>query len=187
MRRLLILLTLIAYPAAADPPLIDARFRIADEAQLRGEVEGRAGPVFGGVTGGTLADPARPGEVALYLGLRPDLPQGHAELRLARPLDAAPALTVNFDRPLGRRATIATRLAVDPDAATGNSRASLEVTPATSVAAELGGALRAGGGEAASLRVEAIHRLGPGDALNISLTEASDHPPRAALALNLRF
>jgi hypothetical protein len=150
-------------------------------------VEGRAGPVFGGVSGGTLADPERAGEVSLYLGLRPELPLGHAELRLAQPLDAAPALTMNFDRPLGRRATFTTRLAVDPDAATGNTRASLELTPGTSLAAELGGALRANGPEAASLRVEASHRVAPASALDLSLTQASDHPPRAALALKLSF
>lgn len=187
MRRLLLCFLLAAAPVAADPPGIAARFRIAGEAQLRGELEGRAGPVFGGVSGGTLADPARAGELALFLGLRPELPEGHAELRLAQPLDAAPALTVSFDRPLGRRASFATRLAVAPEAAAGSSRASLDLTEASRLAVELGGALRADGAEAASLRLEASHRLAPGDALDLSLTEASGAPPRAALALNFRF
>ena len=40
-------------------------------------------------------------------------------------------------------------------------------SPQHPLAVELGGALRADGAEAASLRLEASHRLAPGDALDL--------------------
>jgi hypothetical protein len=160
MRPLLLSLLLAAAPAAADPPGVSARFAIDGQRQLRGQLDGHAGLVTGGLTGGTLADPARIGDLAVYVGLRPELPRARVELRLTRPIDdAPPALLLDLGRPVG---------------------------PKLSLAAQIGA--RGGDGDpVATLRLAASRRIAEAGALDLALTDASDGATGVGVAMRLPF
>jgi hypothetical protein len=188
MRLLLLALLIVAGPAAAEPGHLATNFAIADGNQLRGRVEARAGPVFGGVRGGTLADSERIGTLAFYVGLRPSLGPAKLHVAITRPLDARPRLDVDFARPLGERAEFTAHFDLDAEAevARTEAAASLAITRRTRLRASLRGAVDSED-DTLSLRLTATRRIAPGGTIAIGFAEAERAPPRATLNLGLRF
>jgi len=126
---------------------VEPRTATRKDAVLRGQVEGAFGRLYGGVRAETVAAPDDPGNLNVYLGLRPIIGAVAMDVSFTRNVESAccGAVAVNVGRPVGRRARIGARFYFDASAANAGTeaRASVKVSHGISLAGGVAGRISA--------------------------------------------